>query len=67
MSIMYPECPLYNHSNSKDLYNPKLCALARKDRECLKKIHKNAKKKKPVSTLFKARRNVKETHKGQET
>jgi hypothetical protein len=49
MSKQYPECPLYNHNNCKDLYNPKLCALALKDKECLKEIHKNVKRKKAVS------------------
>jgi hypothetical protein len=25
MSKKYPECPLYNHSNCKELDNPKVC------------------------------------------
>jgi hypothetical protein len=37
MSKMYPECPLYNHDNCKDFYNPKLCAIVRKDKKCIKK------------------------------
>ena len=37
MSKMYPECPLYNHDNCKDLHNPTLCAIVRKDKKCLKK------------------------------
>ncbi len=37
MSKMYPECPLYNHNNCKDFYNPKLCAIVRKDKKCIKK------------------------------
>jgi len=37
MSKTYPECPLYNHDNCKDLHNPKLCAIVRKDKACLKK------------------------------
>jgi hypothetical protein len=44
MSKQYPECPLYNHNNCKELHNPKLCALVRKDKKCLKKLHKSAKK-----------------------
>ena len=34
---MYPECPLYNHNNCKDLHNPNLCAIVRKDKKCIKK------------------------------
>ena len=49
MSKMYPECPLTNHNNYRDIDNPKLCALVRKDKKCLKEIHKNVKRKKPVS------------------
>jgi len=37
MSKMYPECPLYNHNNCKDLHNPNLCAIVRKDKKCIKK------------------------------
>jgi len=37
MSKKYPECPLYNHDNCRDLHNPKLCAIVRKDKKCLKK------------------------------
>jgi len=37
MSKMYPECPLYNHDNCKDLHNQKLCAIVRKDKKCIKK------------------------------
>jgi len=47
---MYPECPLANHDNCKDIDNPKLCALVREDKECLKELHKNAKGKKPANT-----------------
>jgi hypothetical protein len=49
MSKMYPECPLTNHNNCRDIDNPKLCALVRKDKKCLKEIHKNVNRKKPVS------------------
>ena len=37
MSKKYPECPLYNHSSCKDIDNPELCAIVRKDKVCLKK------------------------------
>jgi len=37
MSKKYPECPLYNHSNCKDIDNPKVCAIVRKDKICLRK------------------------------
>jgi len=40
MSKIYPECPLYNHISCKDIDNPKLCALVRKDKKCLKKLGK---------------------------
>jgi hypothetical protein len=46
MSKKYPECPLYNHDNCKELYNPKLCAIVRKDKKCLKKQQKSKNKKK---------------------
>jgi len=50
MSKQYPECPLANHANCKDLYNPKLCAMARKDKKCLKKNSKPRKKKQIEAT-----------------
>jgi len=37
MSEKHPECPLHNPLNCKEYYNPKLCAFAHKDKECLKK------------------------------
>jgi hypothetical protein len=46
MSKQYPECPLANHANCKDLYNPKLCAMARKDKKCTKKNPEPGMKKK---------------------
>jgi hypothetical protein len=36
MSKQFPQCPLYNHSSCKELDNPALCALVRKDNTCLK-------------------------------
>ena len=41
MSKKHPECPLYNHDNCKELDNPKLCAIARDDKECIKKKQKS--------------------------
>jgi len=41
MSKTYPECPLYNHDNCKDLHNPKFCAIVKKDKICLKKQQKS--------------------------
>jgi hypothetical protein len=37
MSKQYPECPLYNHNTCKVLDDPKVCAIVRKDKTCLKK------------------------------
>lgn len=36
MSKKHPECPLYNHATCKELHNPNLCAIVRKDDVCLK-------------------------------
>ncbi len=36
MSKKYDECPLYNHATCKELHNPNLCAIIRKDKTCLK-------------------------------
>ena len=43
MSKRFPECPLYNHDNCKDLHNPKICAVVRKDNVCLRKLQKSKK------------------------
>jgi len=43
MSKQHPECPLYNHSTCRELHNPKLCAIIREDRMCLKKQQKTKK------------------------
>ena len=45
MSKKYPECPLYNHSNCKDLDNPEICAIVRKDKVCIKKKTRSKSKK----------------------
>jgi len=39
MSKQYPECPLYNHASCRELHNPKVCALVKKDRICTKKMY----------------------------
>ena len=46
MSKQYPERPLYNHDNCRDLHSKKLCAIVRKDKKCLRKLQKSAKKDK---------------------
>ena len=46
MSKQYPECPLANHTNCRELYSPALCAIVKKDKKCLKKNSKPRKKKK---------------------
>lgn len=46
MSKKHPECPLYNHDTCRDLHNPKLCAMVRKDKKCTKKNPKPRMKKK---------------------
>jgi hypothetical protein len=43
MSKKHPECPLYNHVTCKELHNPKLCAIIRQDKTCLKKQQKTKK------------------------
>ncbi len=43
MSKKHSECPLYNHDNCREFYNPKLCAVVREDKTCLKKLHGSAK------------------------
>jgi hypothetical protein len=44
MSKQYPECPLYNHNNCKQLNNTKICAIIRDDNDCLGKRSKNRKR-----------------------
>jgi len=44
MSKQYPECPLFNHENCKELHNRKVCAIVRKDKVCLRNIPKAGKK-----------------------
>ena len=44
MSKQYPECPLYNHNNCKQLNNTKVCAIIRDDNDCLGKRSKNRKR-----------------------
>ena len=45
MSKKYPECPLYDHSNCKKIDKPDVCAIVRKDKQCLKKLRKPSSKK----------------------
>lgn len=32
-----PECPMYKPDNCREMLNPKICAIVREDKECLKK------------------------------
>ncbi len=41
MSEQHPECPLYNHLPCKEIDNPKVCAIVRKDKTCLRKHQKS--------------------------
>ena len=43
MSKKYPECPLYNHKNCKEIDNLKVCALVREDKACLRELPKSVK------------------------
>ena len=54
MSEKYPECPLYNHKNCKEIDNRKVCAIVRKDKICLRKLPKSVKevKKEPVTEML---------------
>jgi hypothetical protein len=45
MADKHPECPLYNPMNCKEFFNPKVCAVARKDKVCMKR--KKAKESTP--------------------
>jgi len=40
----YPECPLYNHGNCREIDNPNLCAIVRKDKNCLRGQSRKRKK-----------------------
>jgi len=53
MSKKFPECPLYNHDNCKELHNPKLCAIVREDATCLRELPKNVRRSKPSSICWK--------------
>ncbi len=46
MSKKHSECPLYNHDNCREIDNHKVCALVRKDKDCLRQLRKSAKKTK---------------------
>ena len=43
MSKKFPECPVYNHDNCRDLHNPKICAIVKEDKICLRKHQKSRK------------------------
>jgi len=44
LSKKHPECPLYNHANCKEIDNPKLCALVREDKACLRNVEGRGRK-----------------------
>ena len=44
MSEHYPECPLSKHDNCREFDNPKLCAIVREDKACLKKQYRKSKR-----------------------
>ncbi|MBL7179102.1 MAG: hypothetical protein ABIK98_10915 [Pseudomonadota bacterium] len=44
MSKQHPECPLYNHLSCKEIDNPKVCALVRDDKTCLRELPKSKEK-----------------------
>jgi len=46
MSKKYPECPLFNPDNCREIDNHKVCALVRKDKDCLRPFRNSAKKTK---------------------
>ena len=50
MSKRYPECPLYDHNNCRDLHIPKICAIIREDKTCLRKPQKTSKKHEKSNT-----------------
>ena len=37
MSRKHPECPMYNHDNWREFYSPKIFAVVKEDKICLKK------------------------------
>jgi hypothetical protein len=43
MSKKYPECPLVNPYNCREIDNRNVCALVRKDKDCLRELRKSAK------------------------
>ena len=53
MSKKHPECPVYNHNNCREVHNPKLCALVKADKICLRKKRnlKDKSKKKDSNEL----------------
>lgn len=46
MSKQHPECPLYNHLSCKEIDNPKVCALVREDKTCLRELPKSKERNK---------------------
>ena len=46
MSENYPECPLSDHVNCREIGNPRICALVREDKACLKEEYNQSNRKK---------------------
>lgn len=56
MSKDHPECPLYTDKACKEAYLPKVCAIVREDKKCLrehpkKKESKDVEASRPVSDV----------------
>ena len=51
MSKQYPECPLYNHRNCREIDIKKVCAIVRKDKKCLRKFSDRPKLSKKVTAV----------------
>jgi hypothetical protein len=49
MSEKHPECPLFNHKNCRELHNPKLCAMVKEDKVCLRKKYNKKSKFHPTN------------------
>ncbi len=50
MFKQFPECPLFNHNNCRELDNLKLCAIVREDKACLRMPYNKRKSMKKSNT-----------------
>jgi hypothetical protein len=53
MPKKHPDCPMYSPDTCKEVENPKLCALVRKDKICLKK--KSRSKSREIENSFRVK------------